>query len=94
MGAFDQAQKLFLARDPAAAQRAAALFRQAAEGGNSLAQYDLGYCYEHGIGVAVDASEAIRWFRLAAAKAPNGTMRALAEAGVSEATTRISHAQR
>ena len=94
MLAFEQAQRLFLARDPVASQRAAALFRQAADAGNALAQYDLGYCYEHGIGVPADTSEAIRWFRQSAAKASNPTMRAMAEAGVVDATTKISHAQR
>ncbi len=94
MQAFDQAQRLLLARDPAATQRAAALFRQAADGGNPLAQYDLGYCYEHGIGIGADMSEAVRWYRLAAAKAPNATMRAMAEAGVNGALTKVSHAQR
>ena len=94
MQAFQQAQQLFLARDPVTSQRAAVLFRQAADQGNPLAQYDLGYCYEHGIGVSADMAEAIRWFRLAAEKAPNATMRGLAEAGVVDATAKISHAQR
>ena len=92
--AFERAQHLFLTRDPATAQQAVSLFRQAAEAGNPLAQYDLGYCYEQGIGVPADIPEAVRWFRMAAAKAPNATIKALAEAGVVDATAKVSQAQR
>ena len=94
MEAFQKAQQLLLARDPAAMQQAAGLFRRAADEGNPLAQYDLGYCYAHGIGLPVDQGEAVRWFRVAASHAPNPALRALAEAGVNEATTQVSHAQR
>ena len=39
---------------------------QAAEQGNKDAQYELGYRYAHGSGIAKDEAEALRWFRLAA----------------------------
>ena len=94
MQAFNDAQRVLLARDTASASRAAALFRRAAEEGNPLAQYDLGYCYEHGIGVTVDLSEAIRWYKLSAAQAPNAPLKSLAEAGMVNALAQVSHAQR
>ena len=41
-------------------------FREAAEQGNSSAQFNLGLMYYNGEGVPKDDSEAIRWYRLAA----------------------------
>lgn len=66
---FQLAQTLLLERGAGAATKAVALFRRAAEQGDPLAQYDLGYCYEHGIGVARDLSAAGDWYRRAAAHA-------------------------
>jgi len=40
--------------------------RRAAEHGNRLAQYNLGYCYYHGRGVLRDYYEAVKWFRKSA----------------------------
>ena len=45
---FHRAQQLLLARGPAEASHAAELFHSAADQHNALAEYDLGYCYEHG----------------------------------------------
>jgi hypothetical protein len=45
---------------------AAAWYRQAAEQGHSISQYNLGLMYDNGEGVAEDNAEAVRWFRLAA----------------------------
>ncbi len=39
---------------------------QAAESGAPEAQYNLGYCYFYGNGVAQDYREAVKWYRLAA----------------------------
>ena len=94
MAAFQRAQQALLSRDPAAARDAAALFRQAALQGNPLAQYDLAYCYEHGIGLPADKSEAIRWYRASAAQAPNGAMREIAEAGMRNALAHVTQVQR
>jgi TPR repeat protein len=40
--------------------------RRAAEQGNALAQYNLGFDYQQGFGVAQDEGEAAKWFRKAA----------------------------
>ena len=40
------------------------LFRPAAEQGIASAQYNLGFIYENGDGVAEDAAEAVKWYRL------------------------------
>jgi hypothetical protein len=41
-------------------------YRQAADRGLSVAQYDVGRMYQDGLGVPVDYEEALKWFRLAA----------------------------
>ena len=41
-------------------------YRQAAEQGDADAQYNLGFCYEHGQGVTKNRSEAMKWYRKAA----------------------------
>ena len=42
------------------------MYRKAAEQGGSVAQFMLGFCYRMGIGVEVDAAEAVQWYRKAA----------------------------
>jgi TPR repeat protein len=39
---------------------------QAAQAGDPRAQNELGYCYEHGLGVAKDPQDAVKWYRKAA----------------------------
>ena len=46
--------------------KAVKLFRKAAEKGHADAQYHLGLCYDQGIGVPKDKSEAEYWYRKAA----------------------------
>lgn len=46
--------------------QAVRLWREAAEKGNAAAQYDLGWAYKNGRGVAQSDIEAVRWYRLAA----------------------------
>jgi TPR repeat protein len=41
-------------------------FRKAAERGDAEAQYSLGHCYYHSLGVIQDKKEAVRWYRKAA----------------------------
>ena len=41
-------------------------YRKAAEQGFAEAQYNLGVCYYHGLGVEPDYSEAVKWWRQAA----------------------------
>jgi TPR repeat protein len=45
---------------------AAKYYRQAAQRGNRLAQYTLGYLYEKGQGVSQDEIQALMWYNLAA----------------------------
>lgn len=47
-------------------ERAAALFRQAADQGHAGAQFELGECYYYGRGVPKDVPYAISWYRKAA----------------------------
>lgn len=82
MADFQQAQQLLLARGPADAARAADLFRRAAERGNALAEYDYGYCFEHGLGVGRDPEQARAWYGRAALHATDDGVRSIALAGV------------
>jgi TPR repeat protein len=51
--------------------RAAKLYEAAAKQGHVEAQNWLGYCYQHGLGVAQDDAKAVEWYRKAAdAKLP------------------------
>jgi TPR repeat protein len=52
--------------DTASEAEAARAYRQAADRGDSAAQFNLGVCYRRGAGVAADAVESVRWFREAA----------------------------
>lgn len=52
---------------------AAACFRDGAVAGDSRAQFNLGFLYVYGQGVAKDEAEAMHWLRLAA---DNGDVRA------------------
>ena len=45
---------------------AAKLMRVAADQGNALAQFNLGFMYEQGQGVTQDYKEAVKWYRLSA----------------------------
>ena len=47
--------------------RAAEWYRRAADQGLPSAQFNVGYGYAHGIGIAKDEAEAVRWFERAAA---------------------------
>ena len=81
---FFQAQRALLSRTPEAAASAVALFRQAASRGDAgapMAQYDLAWCYENGIGVAVDRRQAHALYLGAAAAAKEVNLHDLADAG-------------
>ena len=56
-------------------RKAVGFYRKAAELGYDVAQYNLGYCYEEGLGVLKSGRKASHWYRLAAeqgnAKAQN-----------------------
>jgi TPR repeat protein len=79
--AFDRAQDLLLQRSPQAQQQAAVLLRQAAEKGDLLAAYDLGYCYEKGIGVQADRVQAYVWY-VRASRSSTTTVQRAAVAGM------------
>ena len=49
----------------------------AAEQGEASAQFNLGYMYATGRGVAEDNTEAVRWYRLAAEQGHAGARRVL-----------------
>ena len=79
-----QAQQALLSRQPREAATAAALFRQAADAGGpgaALAMYDLGWCYENGIGLPADRSRAYALYVRAAAVTDDRGIRDLAETG-------------
>jgi len=58
---------------PSDKQKAASLYRKAAEKGFAKAQTALGLCYVYATGLPQDYSEAVRWFRKAAEQGdPNG----------------------
>ncbi len=81
---FRNAQRALLSRTPEDATRAAALFRQAAQqdgAAGQMAAYDLAWCYENGIGVAVDRSQAYALYARVAADAGDPALRGLAEVG-------------
>ncbi len=91
---FQRAQQVLLRRGAAEAAGAVELFRRAAQGGNRLAAYDLGYCYEHGIGVPVDAGLAIQFYRQAQEQPTDPRVRTMAEAGIRTLQSSISQSQR
>ena len=91
---FQQAQRALLARGPDGDAKAATLFRKAADGGDALAAYNLGYCYEHGIGVAPSVDQAMLWYRKSAASATDPALREIALRGESSLMSGVSQVQR
>ena len=62
---FDEGVRLYKAGQHAAAAK---VFLRAAEQGNARAQLQIGYQYNYGEGVPVNAAEAVKWYRRAAAQ--------------------------
>jgi hypothetical protein len=60
------AQRELLSKTPGSTSRAVTLYGKAAARGNSLAQYNLGYFYESGLGVKSDRDQAMSWYQKAA----------------------------
>jgi TPR repeat protein len=81
MQKFTEAQQLLISRGAAESARMVGLFRRAADQHNPLAEYDLGYCYETGMGTPRDAAKAYDLYRRAAADAHDQSLRSLAQAG-------------
>ena len=90
---FEQAEKALLNRGTAEASQAVELFRRSAEGRNPLAEYDLGYCYENGIGVAADKLQAYAWYSRAAADARQPAVKSVAEIGAKTLARQFSQAE-
>lgn len=80
---FQQAQQLLLSRSPTETTRAVELLRRAADQHNALAEYDLGYCYEHGIGVSHDDDQAYALYQRASSHATDSVLRSIAIKGAS-----------
>ena len=59
-------QELYERARGTSGQKAARLYRRAAEKGHAPAQFNLGWCYVNGQGVAQDYTEAVKWYRKAA----------------------------
>jgi TPR repeat protein len=91
---FQRAQQLLLNRGPSEAAQAAELFRQAAEQGNPVAEYDLGYCYERGLGVTVDRVQAYDWYHRAALNAKDPLIQAMAATGARNLAQQLTASDR
>lgn len=79
---FLQAQRALLSRDPQETATAITLFRQIAAGGGAaapMARYDLGWCYENGVGVGADRDQAYILYLQAARQTDDPGLRALAQ---------------
>ena len=63
---FERAQELLLESTPETLPAAIALLRRAADKGDPAAAYNLGYCYEKGIGTDADRQQAYAWYKRAA----------------------------
>ena len=90
---FREAQQALLARGTGEAASAAELFRRAAMQHNALAEYDLGYCYENGIGVPQDKRRAYEWYTSAAADAGSLDVRQLADTGARAVAQQLTQRQ-
>jgi len=81
MEEFNRAQELLLKSTPEALPAAIALLREAADKGDTAAAYNLGYCYENGIGAKADRQQAYAWYKRAA-RSPTFTVRHAALAAI------------
>jgi TPR repeat protein len=64
-GPFEDGMAAYDRKDYATSLR---IFRTMAAQGDTSAQYNLGVMYDNGRGVAQDYTEAVKWYRLAAAQ--------------------------
>ena len=60
---YEQAKKYYNNKEY---DKAVPMFQRLAQGGDARAQYNLGYCYEKGQGVAKDYTQAVYWYRKSA----------------------------
>jgi uncharacterized protein len=87
--ALARAQRALLTHAPDEAARAAAVFRRAAQAGDPLAAYDLGYCYETGTGLAPDPEAAIQWYGQAARTTKDKRLLGLAAVALAAVARRL-----
>ena len=73
---------------------AAKWYRQAAEQGHQLAQYNLGYMYEKGQGVLADEVQALMWYNLASIQGDAKAKMARDRVAVWMSPPQIAEAQR
>ena len=88
---FEQAQQLLLSDGLTEAARFTSLLNTAADQNDPRAEYDLGYCYEHGIGVPVDRDHALALYRRAIADADTDDLRGIAAIGANHVSARLDH---
>jgi TPR repeat protein len=81
-GDFEEAQRLLLSKGLRAPKQVLDLLRSGAEKRDALAEYDLGYCYESGIGTAVDIAQALWWYRRATTDADRDDLRSIAQLAI------------
>jgi TPR repeat protein len=97
--AFAQAQAQILERGlPSVGSETVQNLQLAAQRGNPLAQYDLAYCYENGIGLAADRVSAFVWYSRSAKAPDNGpsasaATRAAATTGASAVWARMTETE-
>jgi TPR repeat protein len=72
------------------AARALERIRQLADKGEPAAQYDLAYCLENGIGVAIDLRQAYALYRRASEGTEDSRLRAVADAGAAQVEAHIA----
>lgn len=90
---FAKAQQMITSRSPQEVAHAATMLRASADRHNALAEYDLGYCYEHGLGVALDVPQAIAWYRRAGTDTKDVSLRSLAASSV-DYLERVAHREK
>jgi TPR repeat protein len=76
-----KAQDALLSPKPGSKERALVLYERAAAFGSAVAEYNIGFCYETGLGVASDLDQAAAWYRKAASHG-RGTVKRLAAEGL------------
>ena len=79
---FAKAQQMITSRSPQDVAHAATVLRASADRHNALAEYDLGYCYEHGLGLPRDLPQAIAWYRRAGTDTKDSNLQSLAGSSV------------
>ena len=60
---YEQAKKYYVNKEY---DKAVPMFQRLAQGGDMIAQFVLGYCYDEGQGVVQDYTQAVYWYRKSA----------------------------